>query len=206
VKQRHFIDSHKLVTGVAILLMMAWRGAWDLYTAWMYLALHGSYGVLWFVKSRIFPDKTWERKTSVRYGLVIWAALSLYWVAPWILIQRGREAPPWLLGVCAAMCLLGVFLHFTTDMQKHTALKLQPERLITDGMLARSRNMNYFGELLIYLSFALLSMHWLPLAVLGAFIGVVWIPNMLRKDRSLSRYGGFETYKKRSKFFIPFIL
>jgi steroid 5-alpha reductase family enzyme len=206
VRQRHFIDSHKLLAGAAILLMMARRGAWNLNTAWVYLALHGTYGVLWFAKSRIFPDQTWERRTGVLYGLVIWASLTLYWVAPWILVHRGREAPPWLIGVCAAMCLLGVFLHFTTDMQKHTTLELHPDRLITDGMLAYSRNMNYFGEFLIYLSFALLSMHWLPVVILGLFIGIVWVPNMRRKDRSLSRYDGFEAYKKSSKFFIPFIL
>jgi steroid 5-alpha reductase family enzyme len=206
VKQRHFIDSHKLVTGLAILLMIAWYGAWDLTSAWVYLALHGIYGVLWFMKSRIFPDKSWERRTNFAYGLVIWAGLTLYWVAPWILISRGREAPAWLLGLCTAMCLLGVYLHFTTDMQKYTALQLQPEHLITGGLLARCRNMNYFGELLIYLSFALLSMHWLPLIILALFIGVVWVPNMLRKDRSLSRYDGFEAYKSSSKFFIPFVL
>jgi protein-S-isoprenylcysteine O-methyltransferase Ste14 len=132
--------------------------------------------------------------------------LTLYWVGPWLLITRGVEAPGWLMAVCIGMYGLGIFLHFTTDMQKYSSLKLEPEQLITDGLLARCRNMNYFGELLTYLSFALLSIHWLPLVILALFVGIVWIPNMLRKERSLSRYAGFSDYKERSRFFIPFVL
>lgn len=206
MRQRHFIDSHKLMTGPAIALMILVKGSWDHTAALVYLALHGTYGLLWFMKSRIFPDKKWEQPTDLAYGLVIWAGLTLYWVAPWLLISRGVAVPAWLMAVCVGMCLLGIFLHFTTDMQKFTSLKHEPEHLITDGLLARCRNMNYFGELLIYLSFALLSIHWLPLVILALFVGIVWVPNMLRKERSLSRYEGFSAYRERSRFFIPFVL
>ncbi len=34
--------------------------------------------------------------------------------------------------------------------------------LITDGFFARTRNPNYLGEMMIYGSFAALSMHWIP--------------------------------------------
>jgi len=27
---------------------------------------------LWVLKSRIFPDSSWEEKTGLAYGLVIW--------------------------------------------------------------------------------------------------------------------------------------
>jgi len=90
-------------------------------------------------------------------------------------------------------------------MQKHTSLKLQPGHLITEGMFARSRNMNYLGELLIYLGFGLLAMHWLPPAIIAVALAGVWLPNMLRKDKSLARYVEFEAYRQRSKLFIPFL-
>ena len=99
----------------------------------------------------------------------------------------------------------GVFLHFTSDMQKFTQLKSKPGQLIDDGLFRRCRNINYFGELLIYSSFALLAMHWIPWVVLLLFIILVWAPNMLRKDKSLAKYDNFEDYKKGSKLFIPFI-
>lgn len=205
MKKKHFIDSHKLLTGPAVLLMMAVHHQWDNPTAWLYLALHGTYGVLWALKSRIFPDKSWEQETHWAYGLGIWASLTLYWLAPWLLTSRNVQAPPWLLGLCTSLYTLGVFFHFSADMQKATALRLQPGRLITGGLFARSRNMNYFGELLIYSGFGLLALHWVPFAALALFMAAVWFPNMLRKDRSLARYPEFETYARQSQLFIPFI-
>jgi steroid 5-alpha reductase family enzyme len=100
---------------------------------------------------------------------------------------------------------VGVFLHFASDMQKHTQLKYNPDHLITDGLLAYSRNINYLGEFLIYGSFALLAMGWIPFAVIAAYLLIVWGPNIRRKEKSLSRYPEFEEYKKKVKLFIPYI-
>ena len=61
MKQKHFIDSHKGVTFIAVLLMMAWFNQWQNPTAWVYLALHGTYGILWILKGQIFPDAQWEQ-------------------------------------------------------------------------------------------------------------------------------------------------
>ena len=206
MKQRYFIDSHKAATGLFVLLLMALFNQWQNPTAWIYLALHGTYGILWVLKSRIFPDKTWEARTSlVRGVLIYWGGLTLYWIAPYLLTARSVQAAPWYLGMCVSLYGFGVFFHYASDMQKYTALQLQPGRLVTGGLLARSRNMNYFGELLIYLSFALLAMHWLPLVILALFVAVYWLPNMRRKDHSLSRYPEFAAYRRHSKLFIPFI-
>lgn len=205
MRQQHFIDSHKAATGPVILLLMAVFQQWDNPTAWVYLALHGMYGVLWVLKSHYFPDKQWAQPTNIAYGLVIWGGLSLYWIAPWLLITRGVHAPAWYLGGCVALYVGGVFCHFTADMQKHTTLKLRPGQLMTDGLWSRLRNPNYFGELLIYLGFSLLAMHWAPLLVILLFVLIVWLPNMRKKDRSLARYPEFAAYRARSKFFLPFI-
>jgi protein-S-isoprenylcysteine O-methyltransferase Ste14 len=202
--QKLFIDSHKGITPLAILAMMAIYDQWQNPTAWVYLALHGTYGVLWVLKSRIFGDRQWEQRTSLGYGLVIGGGLTLYWIAPWLLTSRNVEAPGWYLGVCISVYAFGVFFHFASDMQKHTALKLRPG-LITDGLFARVRNPNYFGELLIYLGFGLLAMHWLPVLVVALFVAIIWVPNMRRKDRSLARYPEFADYRKRTKLFIPLV-
>jgi steroid 5-alpha reductase family enzyme len=174
MKQKYFIDSHKGVTFLAILVMMAYFNQWQNPTAWVYLALHGTYGVLWALKSRIFPDKQWETDKGLWFGLVIWGGLSLYW-------------------------------HYAADMQKFIELKYNPGHLITDGLFSRTRNINYFGELLIYLGFSLLAMHWLPILVIVLYIVGVWFPNMLKKDKSLARYPEFAEYKRKSKLFIPFL-
>ena len=132
-------------------------------------------------------------------------SLSLYWVAPWLLTWRGVQAPPWLLALCISLYALGLFMHFAADMQKYFFLKHFPGKLFSDGLWARLRNPNYFGELLIYAGFGLLAMHWLPLAILLLWILAYWLPNMRRKDRALAQMAGFEEYRQRSKLFIPFI-
>jgi protein-S-isoprenylcysteine O-methyltransferase Ste14 len=205
MKQKHFIDPHKGVTALAVLAMIAVYDQWQNPTAWVYLALHGTYGLLWVLKGRFFGDRQWDEPAGLGYGLVILASLTLYWIAPWVLTSQDVHAPPWYLGLCVSLYAFGVFFHFGADMQKHTSLKLRPG-LITDGLWSLCRNPNYLGELLIYLGFGLLAMHWAPLLVLALFIAVVWVPNMRRKDRSLARYPEFAEWKARTRLFIPFLL
>ena len=205
MKQKYFIDSHKAVTFLVVLGLMAWFGQWDNPTAWVYLALHGTYGILWALKSRVFPDKQWEEDKGLFYGLYIWAGLSLYWIAPFIITSQNVQAPAWLLGLSVSMYTFGIFLHYAADMQKHVQLKYNPGHLIEDGLMAKTRNINYFGELLIYLGFGMLAMHWIPLAVIALYLAIIWFPNMIKKDNSLARYPGFAGYKRKSKLFIPFL-
>jgi steroid 5-alpha reductase family enzyme len=203
MKQRHFIDSHKCSNAAAVLFLI-WRyRAFDNETAWVYLALHGTYGFLWAIKSRVFGDKQWDQPVSLGYGLVIWGALSLFWIAPFLITSGDLRAPGWYLALCISLYAFGVFFHFAADMQKHTSLALRPGHLFRNGLWAHCRNPNYFGELLIYAGFGLLAMHWAPLLVLASMVLGVWIPNMLRKDRSLSRYPEFAEWKAHSALFIP---
>ena len=211
MKYKFYIDTHKGATFFYILSLIYFFNAFDNILAMVYLAIHGSYGFFWVLKSRIFPDKTWEVKVPLYYGFVIWFGLSLYWIAPWIIVSGFFYDISMIsnLNIIIASSIFlyafGIFLHFTSDMQKFTQLKSKPGQLIDDGLFRRCRNINYFGELLIYSSFALLSMHWIPWVVLLLFIILVWAPNMLRKDKSLAKYDNFEDYKKGSKLFVPFI-
>lgn len=205
MKMKHFIDLHKGITGLVMLGLLLYYQRWDNSTAWLYLALHGGYGLLWVLKSRIFPDKQWEQVTSLPYGFLIWGGLSLYWLGGWIVMAYNVQAPGWWLAFCTLLYAIGLFFHFSADMQKHTALSLQPGHLITGGLFALSRNPNYFGELLIYAGFGLLAIHWLPILILLLWVLLYWLPQMRRKDRSLARYSTFSEYAARTKLFIPFI-
>ena len=211
MKQKHFIDIHKGLNSLFILFLMYYFDSWNNLIAWIYLALHGTYGYLWILKSKIFPDKQWENKTSIGYGLVIWGGLSLYWISPYIIITGNHMIPfniplyPVYIFFCISLFIFGVFLHFTSDMQKYISLKLNPGNLIQDGMFQKVRNTNYLGELLIYLGFTLLAIDWAPIIALFLFIAIIWIPNIIKKDKSLSRYPEFEKYKNRSYKFIPYI-
>ena len=212
LKQKYFIDTHKGLTPLFIIFLIYHFDAWNNIEAILYLALHGSYGILWVTKSYIFPDRQWEENTPVWYGLGIWFFLSLYWISPYVItsgnhflefsIKESNNAI--FIGLCTILYVFGIFLHFTSDMQKYISLKLNPGKLITNQMFSRSRNTNYLGELCIYLGFTLLAKDYFPLIGLATIIVFVWIPNMIKKDKSLSRYPTFSDYKKKSKAFFPF--
>ena len=208
MKQKHYIDSHKGVTFIYILTLMYIFNSGsnlDNITIYIYAALHGTYGILWILKSYFFPDKQWESKCSIWYGLLIWVGLSLYWIAPYIIISQNIQPPNWYIGISISIYIFGIFLHFTSDMQKFIQLRYNPNTLITNVMFSKIRNINYLGELLIYIGFSMLAMHWLPIAALLSFIIIIWVPNMIKKDKSLSRYKEFDEYKKNSNIFFPFI-
>ena len=205
MKQKFYIDLHKGLTSIYVLSLIFCFSAWENTNIFIYLALHGSYGILWILKSYIYPDRQWESKCSIWYGLFIWMGLSLYWISPYIIITQNIQSSNWYLALCIMIYIIGLFLHFTSDMQKFIQLKYNPNILIKNIMFSRLRNMNYLGELLIYLGFSLLAMHWIPILVLFIFIIIIWIPNMIKKDKSLSRYNDFDDYKKKSYSFLPYL-
>jgi steroid 5-alpha reductase family enzyme len=205
MKLKYFIDSNKVITFGVILGLIAIYHQWQNPTAWIYLAMHGTYGLLWVMKSNIFPDASWERKTTVWFGLVSWFSLVLYWVPAWLITWKGVMAPPWLLAIAVSLNAFGIFFVFAADMQKFISLKMHPGILITDGLFRLSRNINYFGEFLIYTAFALLPRSWLAFLPLSAFILTFWIPNMVRKDKVLAALPGFQAYKRKTRSFFPFL-
>ncbi|MGK7914253.1 MAG: isoprenylcysteine carboxylmethyltransferase family protein [Prochloraceae cyanobacterium] len=201
MKVKHFVNLHKGTTFIFVLgLMLAYQN----FTLgpWVYLALHGTYGFLWLLKDRLYPDKQWEQEVPLWTGLIGLVLVSLYWVAPFILISNRVEPALPLVAAAIALNILGVFLHYGSDAQKYYTLRYKAG-LITEGFFARCRNTNYLGEILIYLAFAMLAMHWLPFVILGGFIAGMFIPNMLKKDQSLSRYPEFEVYKANSGLLFP---
>lgn len=204
MKIKHSLNFHKGATLPFVLGLMFLYDNFSL-AAWVYLALHGTYGLLWLLKDRIYPDKQWEAEISLPQGIFIFGFVGLYWVAPYLLISRGVTVSYPLMAGAIALNIVGVFLHYSSDAQKYFTLKYQPG-LITEGFFARCRNTNYLGEVLIYLSFALLAQHWLPYVILAGFVSLIFVPNMLKKDKSLSRYPEFEQYKQQAGLIFPNLL
>lgn len=201
MKLKHPVNLHKGMTALVVTGMMLYYQNFST-GAWVYLALHGSYGFMWLLKGQLFPDKQWEQPCSLPYGLFVFSVLALYWIAPFMLISQGGEPPNHFVALAISMNLVGFVLHFGSDAQKYFTLKHRPG-LITEGFFARTRNPNYLGELMIYLGFAILSMHWLGYSGITAFFVGAFIPNMRNKEKSLSRYPDFAEYKKKTGLIFP---
>ncbi|NKF23552.1 DUF1295 domain-containing protein [Solimonas sp. C16B3] len=180
------------------------------HAAWIYLALHGSYGLCWLLKDLCFPDPNWQRRITLPSSVVALVGLGLYWSFGWLLIS-GVSQPRYPLPdgawfcLCVSLCLLGSVLMIAADAQKFYTLRLR-RGLIDDGVFRYVRHPNYLGEMLVYASFALLVWHWFPVVVLA----VVWLglfaPNMAFKEASLSRYPQWAAYRRRSWCLVPGLL
>lgn len=194
-----------LQKGGSLPFVLALMWAYDVWTptAWTYLILHGSYGLCWLLKDAVFPDPIWERKVTFGSALAIVAGvLGPYWLAPYLIVSRRIEHPAWFLALASVIYVLGVVIMMASDAQKFFTLQVK-RGLITTGFFARVRHPNYLGEMMVYGSFALLAVHWAPWAILAWVWGFVFVPNMLRKEASMSRYPEWAAYKARSGFLLP---
>jgi protein-S-isoprenylcysteine O-methyltransferase Ste14 len=179
--------------------------------AWLYLALHGSYGFVWLLKDVCFPDPRWQQRVTVAGGLVsFFTVLAWYWLIGWLLVSGTVDptyplAEPAWFALCVSLCILGSVIMMVADAQKYYTLKVQ-RGLIRDGIHRYIRHPNYLGEMMIYGSFALLVWHWIPALILAFIWSALFAVNMIMKEGSLARYSDWADYKKRSWWLIPYIL
>jgi len=167
--------------------------------AWLYLSLHGTYGLLWFLKDMVFPDKSFQAKLTVVPALLVSLFLLSYWLMGFeIMCGLGDQNPSGkkIFG-CFFLFSFGNILMMCADLQKYIVLKYK-KGLIDDYFMKNNRNTNYFGEIIVYLTFAI---------ACGRKEGYImliceWIlffgSRIYMKDLSLSRKHGFEKYKKNS--------
>lgn len=176
--------------------------------AWIYLALHGSYGLIWLMKDLTFPDPNWQRRCTWGGGIAAFlGVLGPYWLIGWLLIS-GTVDPQYPIQdvawytLCITTHTLGIGIMIAADCQKYYTLRVQ-RGLIDDGMFRYIRHPNYLGEIMIYGSYALMVYHWLPWVILAwVWLGLFAV-NMTMKEASMSRYEKWDEYQKKSGMLIP---
>lgn len=201
LRLRHGIDTHKTLTPFVILSLMYYHNSWGM-TSYIYLALHASYCISWLYKSSVYPDRQFEKEASIGTFFFTLIVTALYWIAPYIITVYHVDAPPLIACLAISSYALGLVAHFGSDAQKFFVLAQRPG-LITDGFFAATRNPNYLGEVALYVGFSALSMSWIPFAILMSMFLLVFLPGMLKKDKSLSRYPEFEMYKQNTFLILP---
>lgn len=158
-----------------------------------------------------FPDASWQAPATLPSAIIGFISMGIFYYLPGISLTKPIgldyffifESKSWQFAGWAVY-IWGVFLHFVTDAEKYYILKYQVERkLITEGMMEYSRNMNYFGEILIYLGFAFMSTSALPL-IFSSFMWLTnFVPRMMMKDSSMSRHPEWEEWSKRAWILFP---
>jgi protein-S-isoprenylcysteine O-methyltransferase Ste14 len=196
------INAHKILVTPIVLALMWYFHNWGP-EALEYLALHGTYSLLWLLKQTYYPDPRFSQKVPLGVGFVfIFLPLAGYYLAPYLLISRHVAWPSLFFAIVLFIYIVGIFFHYVSDAQKFYTLR-ERKGLIEDGLFTSTRNPNYLGEILIYFSYALMSMHWIPFVVLSAWVFGFFVRNMLGKDKSLSRHAGFAAYKSRTGLLFP---
>ncbi len=201
MKLNQVINLHKGLTAFVVIGLMLFYKNYSI-AAWVYLSLHGTYGLLWLLKEKIFPDPYFKEKINLITSFTGFIFLGSYWIAPFILISSQRTVPIPIIAASISINIIGVFLHFASDAQKYFTLRIKKD-LIKDGFFKHIRNTNYLGEILIYLSFAILSMSLIPFVILTLFFFIVFLPRMIKKDKSLTKYDSFKKYKQISGLLLP---
>ena len=203
IKARYVINSHKATTIPFVIGLMFYYDNFGV-GPYVYLALHGTYCSLWLMKEYHFPDKIWNTVLSPALAVLLYLTLGpfTYWIAPFLLIRSGIQPSPAVLGLAISLNMLGIFFHFCADCQKYFTLKYH-KGLIQEGLFSQSRNINYLGEILIYLGFNIVSQHWPPFVCQAAYIIFLFYPSMRKKDQSLSKYEDFKNYQAKTWLLLP---
>ncbi len=115
-----------------------------------------------------------------------------------VMIGLGDQNPsPKKMFGCFFIYTFGNVLMLCTDLQKFIVLKYK-KGLIDDYFMARNRNTNYLGEILIYLTFGIANGRLEGYIILGIAWFIFFGTRIYMKDLSLSRKHGYEKYRQNS--------
>jgi protein-S-isoprenylcysteine O-methyltransferase Ste14 len=214
IKFAWMVDGQKALT-LPVLLAMVWyyssrTPAATSPATYVYVAMHGAYGLAWLLKAVTFPDPNWQVSITLPSTVVVFVSLGLYWSIGWLLIS-GTAMPVYPFDerlwfcLCSVLCTLGVAIMLASDAQKFYTLRLK-RGLITDGMFRYVRHPNYLGEMMIYAALALMVWHWFPVLLLTFIWLDMFAVNMVMKEASMSRYPEWQAYKKRTWWVLPGLL
>lgn len=173
----------------------------------IYLCLHASYCVWWLVEQWFYPQRRQLFNEPVNaFGFVfILLFVGVFYVLPGYLAFTNPV--PLSMSTASVALLLYIFgslINASADVQKLTA-KQFGAGLVRDNIWRFSRNINYFGDLLRYLSFSVVAgsiwAYLVPASVL-----LLYLQRMSQKEQSMTtKYPDFADYQQSSSRLIPFI-
>ena len=174
--------------------------------AWVYLALHGNYGLIWFLKDRVFPDPGFSRLATPLSILFPWPIVLIpyYFIGYWMMSgdETQRNPSNERCFVAIQLYCLGVVFMVLTDAQKFLVLR-ERKGLITHCMTGWSRNLNYVGEMMLYSSFGVLCQRSEVWMIYAYVWGGIFTCRMLIKEYSLSKKADWIEYKNKTFFYLP---
>lgn len=200
------INTAKVLTIICLVVLAVVFGIKDLRQV-IYLCLHIGYCVWWLIEQWFYPQRRQIFNESIGASQFIFTLLlvGVFYALPGYLAFT-NPVPLSITATAIALPLyiFGTLINATADVQKLTA-KQYGAGLVSDGIWRFSRNINYFGDLLRYLSFSVVAGSPWAYLVPGIVL-LASLQRMSQKDQSMpSKYPDYAEYQQSSSRLIPFV-
>jgi protein-S-isoprenylcysteine O-methyltransferase Ste14 len=200
------INIAKVITIILLLIFAVVFGIQDSRQV-IYLCLHISYCLWWLLEQWFYPQRReiFNEPIGVSGFVFVVLFVGVLYALPGYL----AFANPVPLSITATVIALplytfGTLINATADVQKLTA-KQYGAGLVRDGIWRFSRNINYFGDLLRYLSFSVVAGSVWAYLVPGT-VFLLYLQRMSQKEQSISaKYPDYQDYQKSTARLIPFV-
>lgn len=174
----------------------------------IYLCLHISYCLWWLIEQWFYPQrsKVIFNQTVGVIGLILSLIIIgfLYTLPGYLAFINPNPISFITVAIAIPLFYFGSLINAVADVQKLT-VKQYGEGLVTDNIWRFSRNINYFGDLLRYLSFAIVSGSPWGYLVPG-LVFVIYLQRILKKEQTMSeKYPNYQDYQNNTPRLIPFI-
>ena len=174
----------------------------------IYLCLHISYCLWWLIEQWFYPQrsKVIFNQTVGVIGLILSLIIIgfLYTLPGYLAFINPNPISFITVAIAIPLFYFGSLINAVADVQKLTA-KQYDEGLVTDNIWRFSRNINYLGDLLRYLSFAIVSGSPWGYLVPG-LVFVIYLQRILKKEQTMSeKYPNYQDYQNNTPRLIPFI-
>jgi protein-S-isoprenylcysteine O-methyltransferase Ste14 len=201
------INTAKALT-IGLLLLLAGRyGVADMRQV-LYLSLHISYCLWWLLEQWLFPQRReqlfTERVGPVRFAMALLFIGVLYTLPGLLAFWNPEPISHGTVALAMGLFIFGSLINATADVQKMTA-KAMGAGLVADGIWRRVRHVNYLGDLLRYLSFAVVAGAGWAYLVPGLVL-LIYLQRIALKERQMGeKYLDFAAYQTRSTRLLPWI-
>ena len=199
------INSAKVLTIGLLLVLAALLGVQDMRQV-LYLSLHISYCLWWLLEQWLFPERT-RQLFSERVGLLgfVFALLFigvLYSLPGLLAFLNPLPVSQVTVAVALGLFSFGSLINATADAQKTTA-KAMGAGLVSDGIWRGVRHVNYLGDLLRYLSFAVVAGNGWAYVVPGLVL-LIYLQRIGQKEAQMAaKYPEFTAWQQRSARLLP---
>ncbi len=206
VTQLTAINTAKILTIVCLISFAVVFGVQDMRQV-IYLCLHISYCAWWLLEQWFYPARKqlFNEPVGVLGFIFSLVVVGLLYALPGYLAFI-NPVPLSLTTAAFALPLyiFGSLINTTADVQKLTA-KQGGATLVSDGIWRFSRNINYFGDLMRYLSFSVVAGSFWAYIVPSA-IALLYLQRISQKEQTMGeKYAEYANYQQSSRRLIPFI-